>query len=481
MSLEPLSWSWDFGDGETSTLRNPKHTYVMPGIYSVGLTVLFNNGTTSIVIKQDYIKVYDFDYSGDNPDASITDKCYRLPIYPSDGFGCSEYKDSDNTGFDWVWPCSQNGTAFCLDENKEEIALVLDTKTQQIFQVNDPDIWQDRVGNYNQGKDIDSEVWLRADHAQQGEHVAIRVTEDHFYFDPFDRDKRNTVGFDDVGFMSGMAVDVKWMLNGEPVIPSMEDKRIPKDGDIVTDAQLEGRSIQPRVKMHSAGYWLKGVNLMYETIDKGAVPSLKQMTETVNQENLVSMPLLYVSRNFSPLLNLATSANAVGTVGSLITGPDNTDFSAISFVAPNFGLADTLPEYLDADFTLKIWVNNITPITDIWNIAGFKASIIAGFQLQITDGVNPVITYPLTFSGGSWALITIVRDGTDLLCYEGTVLLGRTGMVVINYGNFASVLDNNSSSMEDAVILPRALTQAEIEYYYIDITQKNGLSTLPEL
>ena len=35
----PTSWSWDFGDGATSTQQNPTHTYAKPGSYTVVLTV----------------------------------------------------------------------------------------------------------------------------------------------------------------------------------------------------------------------------------------------------------------------------------------------------------------------------------------------------------------------------------------------------------------------------------------------------------
>ena len=37
--LTVTSWLWDFGDGNTSTMQNPSHTYTVPGLYNVSLTV----------------------------------------------------------------------------------------------------------------------------------------------------------------------------------------------------------------------------------------------------------------------------------------------------------------------------------------------------------------------------------------------------------------------------------------------------------
>lgn len=44
---EPYNWSWTFGDGNTSFLRNPQHNYSAKGIYSVNLTVTDDNNTTA--------------------------------------------------------------------------------------------------------------------------------------------------------------------------------------------------------------------------------------------------------------------------------------------------------------------------------------------------------------------------------------------------------------------------------------------------
>ncbi|MHC1706391.1 MAG: PKD domain-containing protein [Bacteroidales bacterium] len=43
----PVSWSWDFGDGTNSTLQYPVHTYAQPGIYNVCLTIATASGCTS--------------------------------------------------------------------------------------------------------------------------------------------------------------------------------------------------------------------------------------------------------------------------------------------------------------------------------------------------------------------------------------------------------------------------------------------------
>ena len=40
----PTTWSWDFGDGATSSEQNPSHTYLVKGIYTVTLTATNNNG-----------------------------------------------------------------------------------------------------------------------------------------------------------------------------------------------------------------------------------------------------------------------------------------------------------------------------------------------------------------------------------------------------------------------------------------------------
>lgn len=44
-SGEPTTWLWSFGDGGVSTVQNPQHQYLYPGVYTVSLTVTNSFGT----------------------------------------------------------------------------------------------------------------------------------------------------------------------------------------------------------------------------------------------------------------------------------------------------------------------------------------------------------------------------------------------------------------------------------------------------
>jgi len=47
-----VSWSWSFGDGNASAVKNPTHQYADDGIYTVTLNVTYNDGGTNETSKQ---------------------------------------------------------------------------------------------------------------------------------------------------------------------------------------------------------------------------------------------------------------------------------------------------------------------------------------------------------------------------------------------------------------------------------------------
>ncbi len=54
-STNAVSWAWDFGDGNTSTLQNPTHGYAIGGVYNATLTVTNANGCKAVHDQNIYI------------------------------------------------------------------------------------------------------------------------------------------------------------------------------------------------------------------------------------------------------------------------------------------------------------------------------------------------------------------------------------------------------------------------------------------
>ncbi|MEP7167849.1 MAG: PKD domain-containing protein [Bacteroidota bacterium] len=65
-SANANSWLWNFGDGTTSTLQNPNHTYSTQGTYTVSLITGNTFGCSNTLTRNNYIQVLD------NPEPQIS-------------------------------------------------------------------------------------------------------------------------------------------------------------------------------------------------------------------------------------------------------------------------------------------------------------------------------------------------------------------------------------------------------------------------
>jgi PKD repeat protein len=91
-SGSPTGWAWDFGDGGTSALQNPSHTYAAAGSYTVSLTATNASGA-STATKVDYIAVSaaapDFTVAASPSSQTVVrgnSVGYTVTITPSNGF-----------------------------------------------------------------------------------------------------------------------------------------------------------------------------------------------------------------------------------------------------------------------------------------------------------------------------------------------------------------------------------------------------------
>jgi large repetitive protein len=94
-------WSWDFGDGGTSTEQSPSHTYTDAGSYTVTLTVTGPAGS-DILIKEDFVTVsykpLKADFSADATNVNTTDTINFL-----------DKSSGDITS--WIWDFGDGSTS----------------------------------------------------------------------------------------------------------------------------------------------------------------------------------------------------------------------------------------------------------------------------------------------------------------------------------------------------------------------------------
>jgi gliding motility-associated-like protein len=79
------TWSWSFGDGESSSARNPEHTYALPGIYPVTLVVLNSaTGCSDTATRQMRVRE---DFALYIPDAFTPNEDGRNDVFRAEGVG----------------------------------------------------------------------------------------------------------------------------------------------------------------------------------------------------------------------------------------------------------------------------------------------------------------------------------------------------------------------------------------------------------
>jgi PKD repeat protein len=103
-----VSWSWNFGDGNTSTQQNPSHTYASDGTYTVSLTVTDNGGLSDSTTQD--VTVSSGGGGNTPPTANFTFTTDGLTVLFSD-----QSSDSDGTIIGLDWDFGDGGTSTALN------------------------------------------------------------------------------------------------------------------------------------------------------------------------------------------------------------------------------------------------------------------------------------------------------------------------------------------------------------------------------
>lgn len=123
----PTSWAWTFGDGGTSTLKNPDHVYASAGSYTVTLTAT-NGGGSDIETKTGYITV-------SNPPPPVA----NFTGTPTSGTAPLSVQFTDtttNTPTSWAWDFDNNGSVDSTAKNPSHVYANPGTYTVKLTATN---------------------------------------------------------------------------------------------------------------------------------------------------------------------------------------------------------------------------------------------------------------------------------------------------------------------------------------------------------
>ena len=95
------AWLWQFGDGTTSTTQHPSHTYTLPGVYQVTLTVTDSHGCVSTHRANVTVHAVEADFSADP-----TSCCVPLTVRFSDSSASAL-----GSVVGWFWQFGDGGTS----------------------------------------------------------------------------------------------------------------------------------------------------------------------------------------------------------------------------------------------------------------------------------------------------------------------------------------------------------------------------------
>ena len=104
-----VSWQWDFGDGATSSQRNPAHSYAAPGRYDVLLLVTDDDGAADTRVHQAEPQAPPPPPpppSNEPPQADFDVHCGHLTCTFGD-----KSKDDDGTVVSWAWSFGDGATS----------------------------------------------------------------------------------------------------------------------------------------------------------------------------------------------------------------------------------------------------------------------------------------------------------------------------------------------------------------------------------
>jgi len=460
---------WLFGDGTESTERNPTHIYKMAGEYDVLLIKEFESGIST----RNTFVIYVYEWQiGERLHVVYTNKSIRDATIPMQGVGMTEYG-----GDNFLWPEAYVGACNGYHKNNEVVSIVLDTFSGHHYRIGIPEQWLDKLDNLGYTKGAGYEImcrWKQKEYVSSGgEYEDVRHVETHAYLRPFWEEDRSKEGHNpDTGYRIDFALTARLFQDGELGFET-EAKNIPRLADIVFPKEVKGPRFLTEFETNTSSFRCVGVQQQVEEDSKKRGPEYNTKSEVLWAREF-SRPNFWVSRNsVTPLINRVDGIEVDGSFDSLVTGPDSTPNSALSFGASD-GLSFDLSSL--GEHTLLWWVNQIIADTDIWVFGTRRISlefIDNQYNLVLNNGIQTT-NIPIGYQGETWALLIVKFMGNQIRVFRDKEDFGIRNFNFGDYSGNATFMNNEIGEAFDIRRVPRKISSEALNNYYDCVVRDRG-------
>jgi PKD repeat protein len=426
-----VGWDWNFGDGNTSTLQNPSHTYAAGGTYTVSLTVTDNDAGTDSVSK-------DVTVTGPNtpPTADFTFSATDLTVNFTDAS-----TDSDGTIVGWDWDFGDGNTSTVQNPSHTYAAAGTYTVT---LTVTDDDSATDSTSK---------PVTVTEPNAPPVADFTFTTTDLTANFTDASTDSDGTIVSWSWNFGDGNTSTVQNPSHTYAAGGTYTVNLTVTDDDGATDSVSKPVTVTAPNVPPTADFTFITTDLTANFTD----------TSTDSDGTIVSWSWNFGDGNTSTVQNPSHTYAAAGTYTVSLTVTDN-DGASDSVSKPVTVTAPNIPPTAGFTYTINgLTVNFTDTSTDpdgtivswLWNFGDGNTSTLQNPTYTYVSGGTYTVTLTVTDNDGATdtagATITLIAPGAEMYVYDITQSIKKMG---VNYQSTAvvTIMDTASAPVANATV-----------------------------
>ena len=427
------TYSWDFGDGETSNLPAPVHTYNSPGSFIPVVTITGNQSDGNLPVSGFQalapIDVLNWGTTYNSLDASRCETRIVFATSPTQGVGFTE----DNGNIPIVE--AEVGVIVVEDDLGYSHTIFHDVTDGYDYDI---DTWDgpngsglaeeytDKATSPGNGTAISPVIRFKQDTAPL-QHQLQDLICGRLYTEPLSVEKRGATGYDSNGYPTGLLLNFNIYTDNEQITSSVSANNIglPKQEWLFGRSLKANRTFQAEVVGNMAGFQVTGKTLECDIRDVPADPAARAMSENTYQQNLLTNLKCWISRNNTSACRDVISRQTLSCTHGFkaVAGPNNCTGFAFNNGVDFVNLYTTsgacyVVGWYDGTGSIA-GPGGIVHISDIGISGGWKL----GLWYQAISGT-------IGLFGGGWADMRVYTDLKD-----SPTLLYLLNDVITNSGN----------------------------------------------